>query len=94
MNDAFAMSTSHSLQYELDQCNDRLDCFLRERFNVSLRVYKIIKAVTQLLGVAAGVYAISQGADAMTGFALIATIITGPEALEAYFSNISNGDDS
>jgi hypothetical protein len=60
---------------------------------VSLRVYKTVKALTQLLAVGAGILSIHQGADPMTVFALIALIVTGPEALEYIWANGSATDD-
>jgi hypothetical protein len=62
------------------------------RFNVSLRVYKTIKATTQLIAVASGVFAIHQGADPMTVFALIAAIVTGPEMMEYIWANSAAED--
>lgn len=64
-----------------------------ERFHVSLRVYKTVKALTQLLAVGAGIFSIHQGADPMTVFALIAAIVTGPEAMEYIWANGSAKDD-
>ena len=49
---------------------------------MSLRTFKSIKAVTQLVGAAAGIYAMSLGAPPLATFALTAVIISGPEALE------------
>lgn len=58
-----------------------------QRRGISLRAYKIIKAVTQLAGVAAGIYALSLGADPLTTFALISAIYLGPEAFEQILLN-------
>ncbi len=49
---------------------------------MSVRVYKTVKAVTQLVAVATGFYAIAAGADPLTTFALVAMIVSGPEAIE------------
>ena len=49
---------------------------------MTLKTFKTIKATTQLVGAAAGIYAMHQGADPMTTFALVAIIISSPEALE------------
>lgn len=53
------------------------------RLGMTVRTYKIIKALTQLLAVAAGIYAISQGADATLVFVGVAGIVSGPELVEA-----------
>jgi len=65
-----------------------------EHWNVSLRVYKTVKALTRLLAVGAGILSIHQGADPMTVFALIALIETGPEAIEYVWANGSNESDT
>jgi hypothetical protein len=53
---------------------------------MTLRTYKLIKASTQMLGAAGGIYAMSLGADPLTAFALVAFIISGPEALDYVLS--------
>lgn len=62
---------------------------------MSFKTYKLIKATTQLVAVAAGVYAMSAGADPMFSFVLIAAILGGQEALEAALSagSAPNTDD-
>jgi hypothetical protein len=54
---------------------------------VSLRTYKIVKAITQLAGVAAGIFAVAEGAEPMATFAIIGAIIVGPEFLEYQWAN-------
>lgn len=82
------MSTSKStLRDELAEYNQHLDSRLRSRWSVSLKTFKSIKALTQLAGVAVGFYAISQGADPLTAFALVAFLVNGPEALEYLINN-------
>jgi len=49
---------------------------------MSFRTYKIIKAITQLVAVGAGVYAMHLGAPPLNAFALIAVILSGPEVAE------------
>jgi hypothetical protein len=49
---------------------------------MSLRTYKIIKALTQLIGAAAGIFAMSKGAPPLAAFTMITAIIAGPETLE------------
>lgn len=77
------MSTTRpSLKQELDEYNDSLDHCLRSRFGMTLRTFKTVKATTQLVGAAAGVYAMSLGAPPLATFAIMALIITGPEGME------------
>lgn len=78
-----------SFEDELRQYNARLDYQLRSQFGMSIKLFKTIKALTQLVGAAAGVFAMHLGADPMSAFALIAFIISGPEALE-YIINANN----
>jgi hypothetical protein len=88
-----AMSTpNRSLKQELHEYNTGLDGCLRSRFGMSLRVFKVVKASTQLVGAGAGVYAMSLGADPMTAFALIAFIVSGPEALEYLINEAGSGN--
>jgi len=49
---------------------------------MTLKTYKLIKAVTQLVGAGAGIYAMHLGAAPLATFAMMAVIISGPEALE------------
>ncbi|QLH80968.1 hypothetical protein [Halosimplex pelagicum] len=77
-----ATSNSPSLKQELRDCNDTLDSYLRSHVGMTLKTYKLIKAVTQLVGAAAGIYAMRLGAPPLAAFALVAIIISGPEALE------------
>jgi len=49
---------------------------------MTLKTFKTIKALTQLVGAGAGIYAMSLDAPPLAAFALIAIIISGPEALE------------
>ena len=76
------MATKQSLDVELKEYNDHLERCLNDRWSMSLRIFKIIKSFTQLVGAAAGIYAMSLGAPPLATFALTAIIISGPEALE------------
>lgn len=87
------MSTeSRSLRTQL--CHERscLDRALRARIGISVRTYKALKLLTQLVGAGAGIYAMSLGADPMTSFALIAAILMGPEAAEAALTQQTGSD--
>ena len=58
---------------------------------MSLLTYKVIKALNQLAGVVAGIYAMSLGADPLTSLAIIGGIYAGPEAVEAILMQGSDG---
>jgi len=49
---------------------------------MSLRTFKFVKALTQLIGAAAGVYAMSLGAPPLAALALISIMVSGPEVME------------
>jgi phytoene/squalene synthetase len=79
VHDTMATNTRKSTNREsIQRCNRAIT----ERFHVSLKVYKSIKALAQLSAVATGFLAIAEGADPLTTFALVATIVSGPEVLE------------
>jgi predicted branched-subunit amino acid permease len=86
-----------NLPAELHQYNHTLDAALRHFFGMSVRSFKIIKAVTQLIGVVAGVYAMTLGADPTTALLIIAFIYAGPEVAEHVLvesvSNITEDSD-
>ena len=86
-----ATSNTKSLKQELAEYNDSLDACLRGRYGMTLKLFKVIKGLTQMVGAAAGIYAMSLGAPPLASFALIAIIISGPEALE-YLINESGSD--
>ena len=75
-------TNNRSLKQELAEYNDSLDRCLRSRYGMTLKTFKTIKAATQLVGAAAGVYAMYLGADPLLAFGLTAIIISGPETLE------------
>lgn len=85
MNDTECVSgmsiQKHTLRAEMQECNRRIDQKLQP-YGMSFQTYKVIKALTLLVGAASGVYAMSLGADPLIAFALIALIISGPEAFE------------
>lgn len=79
-------STNLSLHDELHQYNRRCDSWLRSRYGMSFRTFKVVKATTQLIGVVAGIYAMTLGADPLAALGIIALIYTGPEAAEYLIS--------
>jgi hypothetical protein len=79
-----------TLAAELRQQESTLDAACRRRLGISVRTYKIIKALTQLIGAAGGVYALVwTPADPVTVYALLALIIVGPEAFETFLTNLT-----
>lgn len=68
-------------------CNETI----ARRLGVTVRVYKAIKATTQLAAVATGFYAIAQGADAAFIYGLVAIVLVGPEAFETIVLNADDG---
>jgi hypothetical protein len=85
-----ATNNQSSLRDELVSYNQDLEACLRSRVGMSLKTFKTIKALTQLVGAAAGVYAMSEGAPPFATFVVIATVISGPEVLE-YFIEAQGG---
>ncbi|WP_323190471.1 hypothetical protein [Halostella sp. PRR32] len=71
-----------SLKDELASYNHDLDCRLRRRYGMTLKAFKTIKALTQLAGAAAGVYAMELGAPPLASLTLITVMVSGPEVLE------------
>ncbi|WP_226041582.1 hypothetical protein [Natrinema sp. DC36] len=63
--------------------NQKLGCVLQRRWNMSLRVYKSIKALTELTTVAVVGFAISAGADPTISVIIAGAIVLGWEAVEA-----------
>jgi hypothetical protein len=49
---------------------------------MTLKLFKAIKATTQLAGASAGIYAMMLGADPMPALVLVTLMVSGPEALE------------
>lgn len=80
-----------TLREELWAYNDSLDHCLRCRYGMSIKAFKTIKAVTQLAGVAAGIYAMSLGAPPLATFAMMVLLISGPEAMEFLIENSGPG---
>jgi hypothetical protein len=81
---ANAIMSTHrpSLKQELAEYNSRLDTCLRSRYRMTLKTFKTLKALVQLVGAIAGIYAMSLGADPMTAFVITGAIIIGPESIE------------
>jgi len=79
-----------TLNTELSAYNQSLDSYCRTHWGITVKVYKVIKALTQLAGAGAGIYAMMLGADPTMAFGLIALIISGPEAFEFLVTNGEN----
>jgi len=80
-----------SFRDELASYNQDLEAVLRSRVGMTLKTFKLIKALTQLVGAAAGVYAMSEGAPPFATFVIIATVVSGPEVLEYFIEAQSGG---
>jgi hypothetical protein len=75
------------LSAELRQYNDDLDSRLQSKYGMTLRLYKTLKLLVQLVGAAAGIYAMSLGAPPLATFMMVTLIVSGPEVME-YFINV------
>jgi len=75
-------SRKPTLRAELVQYNQSLDTCLRSQYGMTLKLFKLVKATTQLAGAAGGVYAMSLGAPPLAALAMMTVMITGPEGLE------------
>lgn len=75
-------SRKPTLRTELVQYNNSLDACLRSQYGMTLKLFKLVKALTQLVGAAAGVYAMSLGAPPLAALAMMTVMIAGPEGLE------------
>jgi hypothetical protein len=85
------MATKHreTNRESIQRCNRAIT----ERLNVSLRVYKSLKALTQLAAVAVGLVAIQNGAEPLTVYGLVAAILVGPEYAETIIAGGDTGSD-
>lgn len=68
------------IDQSLSACNSRVAA----HFGMTVRLYKTVKALTQLAVVAIAFYAIAEGADPTYVFAGVVVSVAGPEALETY----------
>lgn len=82
-----AQKSRETLHDELERYNAALDSRLRGRYGMSLKTFKIIKAVTQLMGAAAGIYAMSLEAPPLAALAMVTIMVSGPEAMEYFINN-------
>lgn len=77
-----ATNNNQSLPDELASYNHDLKTCLKDRVGMSLKTFKLIKASTQFLGAAAGIYAMQLGADPLLALAMTTGMVLGPEWLE------------
>ena len=61
---------------------------------MTVRTYKAIKALTQLVATAAGFYALTVGADPTLTYGFVAAILVGPELAETILLNADGGGGS
>lgn len=97
VTDATMSTHRPTLKQELSEYNSRLDACLRSRYGMTLARFKLVKSITQFTGAAAGIYAMSLGADPMTALTLVAFMVGGPDAIEYVLENQStsnSNDDS
>jgi len=74
-------TTRPTLGDEIASYHDRCEAALRPH-GMSFRTFRIIKAVTQLVGMIAGIYAMPLGADPLAALTLMTLLYGGPEAVE------------
>ncbi|GGK74630.1 hypothetical protein [Haloarcula sebkhae] len=75
-------SRKPTLRHELAQYNSSLDACLRGQYGMTLKLFKTLKLLIQLVGVSGGVYAMSLGAPPLATFAMMTVMVLGPEGLE------------
>jgi len=77
------MATREStLRDEICEYNNHLDESLRSRYGMSFRTFKVVKALTQLAGVGAAMYAMTLGSPPLAALAMATIMVSGPEVLE------------
>lgn len=84
--DHMATNPKRTNRQQIQQCNRAVS----RRVHMPIAYYKSIKAATQFAAVAAGIFAIAEGADPDLILTLIAAVIVGPEAMETV---IASGDE-
>lgn len=90
---AIMAARNPSFKEELDAYNRSLDRCLRQDFGMTLKTFKIVKAVVQLAGAGAGIYAMSLGAPPLAALTMVTIMVSGPEALE-YLVSENGGEGS
>jgi len=76
-------------RHEVSACQLTASSTLR----MSLRLYKTIKATSNLAAIAVALYALDLGADPTVVFVIVGAILVGPEVLEYEWANGSAKDD-
>ncbi len=96
MHDTMATNNSRDLWRgpEVAEFQHRLGWLISCHLNMSFRLYKIIKAMADLVAVLACVYAIGEGADPTLSAGFAAVIVVGWEAVEvvAVLSDLQRED--
>lgn len=59
---------------------------------MSFRVYKTVKALTQLVGAAGGIFAMHLGADPLLAFSGVVAMVLGPEGFEYWITNVGGSE--
>jgi len=70
-----------SFNSDLRRYNRRLARGCRT-YGMNFRLFKLLKATLQLVGAAAGIYAMMLGAPPLAALAMITVMVSGPEAME------------
>jgi len=77
-------SRGHSgLRQEICRYNAALDARLQHRWGISVKVWKVLRATTDLVAVMFAGYAMFLGADPGVALLVIAAVVVGVEAVEA-----------
>jgi len=81
-----------TLSHDLRRYETNLEAACRREFGVSLKVFKSIKAIVQMVAIFGGIVAIQNGAEPLTSLVIIAAIYGGPEYLEYFLANQDNDE--
>lgn len=87
------MSTQHALltklRTDLRNHDDKLDQGCRATLGISVRVFKILRALTQLLGMLMALYAMHLGVDLQFALFVALAFYVGPEGAERILASRS-----
>jgi uncharacterized membrane protein len=81
-----------TLREELCESNRAVESYLRGHIGMKLKAFKILKAATQFLAVAAGMAAMYLGAPPFLTFVGVVILVTGPEGLEYWIAQAGGPD--
>lgn len=81
-----------SLREELCESNRAIEFYLRGHFGMTLKLFKTVKALSQLVAVAAAIYAMYLGAPPFLTFLGAVLLVAGPEGLEYYLAQAGGAE--